>query len=89
MSAMENMVRTVLSAMDIDVEKMKAEVTGRIAAFEKNVETLNDTLIKLHTRSADIESKLDLLIAFHNLKPTAKTNGAANVNDTGESLPAP
>jgi NAD(P)H-dependent flavin oxidoreductase YrpB (nitropropane dioxygenase family) len=72
MSAMENMVRTILKSMDIDVEAMKAEVTSRIVAFEENVKTLNSTLITLLKRTEAIENKLDALCEFHNI-PTATT----------------
>lgn len=47
MSAIENMMRMVLSSLDIDVEGMKTEVTSRIVAFEANIATLNATLIAI------------------------------------------
>lgn len=85
MSAIEGMVRTILSALDIDVEKLKEEVTGRIKNFETNLETLNATLIALHKSNKRIEAKLDAICEYHNLSVLT-----ANEEETHErkQLPA-
>jgi len=93
MSAMETMVRTILSSLDIDVEAMKSEVTTRIVDFENNVKTLNSTLITLMQRTSAIENKLDLLLLHHGIaqpqtvseKPPA-TEGT--INGSGTISPA-
>ncbi len=84
MSAMENMVRTVLRALDVDVDTLKAEVTGRIVQFETNVQTLNTTLISLHERTARIEKTLDALCT-HLKIPTAKQTETNNVDHGSRS----
>lgn len=62
MSAIENMVRVVLGALDIDVEQIKEQVTGRVDQFEANVKTLNDTLTLLHERTTRIEMMCETLV---------------------------
>ena len=80
MSAMENLVKTILRALDVDVEALKTEVIGRVVAFEKNVETLNATLISLHERQQR-EEKLLLALCEHHSIDTAKIMETANVGD--------
>lgn len=70
MSAVENLLRTALKVSGIDIEEVKADVTKRVAAFEQNVETLNNTLISQHQRLATIETNLEKLFAFHNIEYT-------------------
>lgn len=67
MSAMESLLKTVLNVSGIDIEEVKTEVTTRIAAFEKNVETLNNTLISQHQRLETIEKNLEVLFAHLSL----------------------
>ncbi len=94
MSAMENMVRTMLRAMDIDVDTVKQEVTSRIEKFEGNIETLNNTLIDIMATQRRVEQNqhaiAQALCPEVNLAPIPAppaNNGAAS-NDTGNSLPA-
>lgn len=69
MSAIENMMRMVLSSLDIDVEGMKTEVTSRIVAFEANIATLNATLID-HQKSLErIEQHLIVVRGALNVAP--------------------
>jgi len=91
MSAIEGMVRTILSALDIDVEKLKEEVTGRIKNFETNLETLNATLIALHKSNKRIEAKLDAICEYHNIRVTLPTaNDTELVNErVDERKPVP
>jgi len=63
MSAMESLLRTVLNVSGVDIEEVKREVTTRIAAFERNVETLNNTLIQHHAKLDAIETNLEALFA--------------------------
>jgi len=63
MSAMESLLRTVLNVSGVDIEEVKREVTTRIAAFERNVETLNNTLIQHHKKLDAIETNLETLFA--------------------------
>lgn len=66
MSAMdkmlENVVRTLLTSLEIDPEKLKEEVGGRIREFEHNIRVLNETLIALHKSNARIERNLARLM---------------------------
>lgn len=79
MSAMENMVRTVLKAMDLDVDQVKSEVTSRIVAFENNLATLNATLIAINGRLENIEKNLSALMEYHDLEyQNAKGNSHGN-----------
>ena len=41
MSAIENMIKMVLNALDIDADTIKTEVTNRVQQFEVNVNSLN------------------------------------------------
>jgi archaellum component FlaC len=52
---MESVVKTLVSTMGGDIDKLKSEVVTRVEAFEKNVQTLNDTLIAHHKALAAIE----------------------------------
>lgn len=61
MSALETMVRTVLGALDLDVDQVKGEVTSRIKAFEANLATLNATLISLDARMSAMEKNMAAL----------------------------
>lgn len=63
MSAMEGLLRTVLNVSGVDIDEVKREVTTRIAAFERNVETLNSTLIQHHKKLDTIETNLAALFA--------------------------
>lgn len=83
MTAMENAIRMVLRALDIDVESVKSDVAKRVENFEANVTTLNNTLILLHQKQRLIDEKLDLLLTEHGIEiPTAKENG----HDAGTGL---
>lgn len=62
-TALENAARMILRALDVDVDALKTETMARIAQFERNVKTLNDTLIQLHEGVARLEKKLDEHIA--------------------------
>jgi uncharacterized coiled-coil protein SlyX len=62
MSAIENMVKVIFHALDIDVEEMKKDIAERIAMFERNVEILNATLIEHHAMLQRIEAKLDVIV---------------------------
>ena len=89
MSALESMIRTVLNAMDLDVEEVKAQVTSRIKAFEQNLATLNATLISHDTRLARIEKNLVTLMAKYDLPYDLSTKGAPpNGHDTGGTVPS-
>lgn len=93
---MEGMVRTMLRAMDVDVDVVKAEVTTRIAKFEGNIETLNNTLISIMETQARIERNQHALASALapdlTLEPipAPPANGASanGRHDTGTSLPA-
>lgn len=87
MSAMENMIRTVLNAMDIDVETIKTDVLQRVKQFEDSVATLNATLISLHQESKRNAAMLESICAHLSLPlppPTAPiteiTNGTGRPN---------
>lgn len=86
MSALEKMVHAVLSYMDLDVEAVKTEVTNRIVSFERNVATLNATLISHDAALKNIEKKLDALMVHNGLNPTTegKANGHGNIVPTIE-----
>lgn len=92
-SAMEGMVRTMLRAMDIDVETVKAEVTTRILKFEGNIETLNNTLISIMETQARTERNLRALASvlapdlILEPIPAPPANGAT-ANGHGNALPA-
>lgn len=81
MSAMEQMVRTVLKAMNLDVVAIQKEVTSRIEMFEGNVSTLNSTLISMLQTQERIEFNLRRMMEANGmeyLQPPAskeKTNG--------------
>lgn len=62
-TAIETMARTILRALDVDVEALKSETITRIAQFEQNVKTLNETLILLHEGVKRIEAKQDEILA--------------------------
>lgn len=83
MSAMETLLRTVLNVSGVDVEEIKKEVTTRIAAFEANVETLNNTLIKHHQMLERIENKIDAL-----LNPTTTAKPEISNADNGNTVSA-
>ena len=93
MAAMDNMVRTLLKAMDVDVDAVKEEVTKRIKAFEGNLETLNTTLITIMDTQKRIEKNQQAIAAALCpdviLEPIPTANGANNVNDSRAALPSP
>lgn len=90
MSAMENMVRTMLKALDVDVDTVKAEVTTRIVAFEENVKTLNGTLISIMETQGRMEHNLKRLMDAqgmeYELPPAKPINGDATHANTGNKL---
>ncbi len=61
MSALETMMKAVLSSMDLDLEETKASVIARVKAFEANIETLNKTLIGLLEGQRRTEQKLHMI----------------------------
>ena len=65
LSTVEKMIQAVFRAMDFDVEQVKSDVLNRVAAFEKNIEVLNATLIA-HQQSLD-----RIEIALGIVKPAA------------------
>ena len=84
MSAMESMIRTVLASMDIDVEAMKGEVTTRIVAFENNVRVLNNSLIAIHQKQAQLDADMATLFAHFNIeRPTANQEKTNDNNANG------
>jgi hypothetical protein len=85
-SAMEVAIRTMLRAMDVDVEAVKAEVTSRIEKFEGNVTTLNNTLISIMEAQGRTERNLAALAAalcpeVELELPPAKNGVTANANN--------
>ncbi|MDE2019914.1 MAG: hypothetical protein KGJ13_06250 [Patescibacteria group bacterium] len=98
MNTVEKMLRAVFSAMDLDVETVKSDVLERVAAFERNVETLNNTLIAHHRSLAGIETTLARIESHLGIsQPTAKpqtetvngiTQGTTGA-DFGRTLPPP
>lgn len=93
-SAMEGAVRTLLRAMDIDVDEVKAEVTKRIEKFEGNIETLNNTLISIMEAQARMERNQHKIAAALapdlELEPIPTANGETrNADGLRNALPAP
>lgn len=89
MSAMEQMVRTVLKAMNLDVGAIQKEVTSRIELFEGNVNTLNGTLIDLHKVQQEIRANLKLLMEAQGLQYlTASEKEKSNGSQPRGNLPA-
>lgn len=86
MSAIENLLKTVLKVSGINIEEVKTDVTQRIAAFEANVSTLNNTLISHDQRIARIEKMLEALLQHHSL--TVPPEVKPNVDNAGNPLPA-
>lgn len=80
MAAMDNMVRTLLKAMDVDVDAVKEEVTRRIKLFEGNLDTLNGTLITIMETQKRNERNIHLIAAALCpdviLEPIPTANGA-------------
>lgn len=89
MSAIENLLKTVLKVSGINIEEVKGEVTGRIAAFENNVKTLNETLISLAHRQGDLETNLARMMEAQGMTyiKTAKPETEENA-DTRKPVPA-
>lgn len=80
MSAMENMIRTVLGAMDIDVEAIKKDVVVRVEQFEANINTLNATLIALRNESARNAAMIESICIHLSLPlPPPTANEVQNV----------
>lgn len=86
MSAIENMVRVVLSAMDIDVEEIKGVLMERVNKFEENVVTLNTTLIDLLKEQRRNAAMMEAVLTHLNLPvppptaPSEKSNDARLIN---------
>ena len=88
MSAMERLLKTVLNVSGVDIEEVKREVTTRIAAFEKNVEVLNNTLISQHQRLANLEANIERLFA-HFQVTYIKSDAPAPVATSAQAAPPP
>jgi phage shock protein A len=67
MSALDKMVAALMSASGINVEDVKEQVTTRIANFEQNVTTLNNTLISIMETQRRIEHNLKRICAALNI----------------------
>lgn len=85
MSAIENMIKMVLNALDIDADTIKNEVTTRVQQFETNVQTLNAAVtrnaIDNHRNTVMLESickHLNLEVPAEAAAP--QIEGPANVN---------
>lgn len=88
MSAMEGMIRTLLKAMDVDVEDVKAEVTRRIGVFEQNINTLNETLIIIMATQARMERNQQAIASALNvtLEPIPAPPAQGKSNGNGNTL---
>jgi len=87
MSAMEGMIKTILKAMDLNPDVIQREVTSRIAAFEGNVKTLNDTLIELNKGVENLRLNQRAICAAQNIPYIEMTANEENENGRRNSLP--
>lgn len=61
MSALDSMMGTIIKAMGLDMDQVKAEFTNRIAMFESNVKILNETLISIKKDQEELRNSLEIV----------------------------
>jgi hypothetical protein len=72
MTAVEKGIKALFAALNIDVEEVKRDTLERVAAFERNVTLVRDTLIYLHQRQERLEAMVEYMLSLTGVNAAEK-----------------